>query len=1010
MDTVEARDRAPSPPTAYDGFISYSHAADDLLAPRLQAGLQKFAKPWWKRRAVRIFRDESSLSANPHLWSSITGALDASEWFIPLLSPEAARSEWVNREIEYWLEHRDATKVVPVITEGDFAWSGTDIDPASTAAPPALYGAFAEEPRWVDLRFARTEEQLDLSNPQFSAAIADIASTIRGIEKDELASEEVRQHRRTVRTAWGAGIALFVLALLAGGAALYANAQRNEADDQRAAAEASADAEAAAAAEAEAQRAEAEANADLARSRELAASAVGVADRDPELSLLLTMAAFDVAPEGAEFPEGIIALREALAEHNLIARYTVGNDVTDVALSADGSRLVALSASKRGVTMFDTASGEPIWEYVDTATVDQYWQVALSPDESTVIAIVPNWRIVGDFSELGIGEGEQDELPARLVVLSASDGSVIRTVPFEQCDSVSRIGPLFSPDGQFIQLSVGEPCDSGDPANELAVIYDANTFDEIARFAPGGFLPSVAFAGDMSLIAVRADDVPTEVLTWPDLEPVHEFKPAHTVALSPDGSLIAIAAANGGRPGTDFDRRPHLYDTASGDLVDVLSRAEDFHTAGLLFSSDGSQLFLGTGGADLVWDVETGELTNSLNSGATEGLSATADGSLLATARQTGEILLWDLAPAATDRQLTLEAAAPLWINPNEILAGDPVGITVLAMLDDGSEEGVFAQVLTLVDPTTGAVLDQLTVRRSARLADGRFVVLQQSPIDATVGPLSVWDPSQESIEIMAGCVLADDLLSYFEEAACPDGTPFYGDSLTVGQDGSTIAAGAYHPFDTPGLIAFGNEAGLATAGAIDVDEDLTTFWSLTDEWLLSAEAAGGARVIDPSTGDVIAIPAEGEWWRPPGQATADGRSIFLTSQNTPGLVYMFDTQTWQGESWRAHEEAVRGFALSPDGSMLATTGEDDFVKIWSLPDRILLDKIPADFPSDAMWIDDSTMGIALADGARWAVVTLDVDQLLARARDAVTRSFTAEECTLYAIDPCPTLAQIRDR
>ncbi len=28
----------------YDGFISYSHAADDLLAPRLQAGLQRFAK------------------------------------------------------------------------------------------------------------------------------------------------------------------------------------------------------------------------------------------------------------------------------------------------------------------------------------------------------------------------------------------------------------------------------------------------------------------------------------------------------------------------------------------------------------------------------------------------------------------------------------------------------------------------------------------------------------------------------------------------------------------------------------------------------------------------------------------------------------------------------------------------------------------------------------------------------------------------------------------------------
>ena len=62
----------------YDGFISYSHAADDLLAPKLQAGLQRFAKPWWKRRAVRIFRDEASLSANPHLWSSITEAMDGS--------------------------------------------------------------------------------------------------------------------------------------------------------------------------------------------------------------------------------------------------------------------------------------------------------------------------------------------------------------------------------------------------------------------------------------------------------------------------------------------------------------------------------------------------------------------------------------------------------------------------------------------------------------------------------------------------------------------------------------------------------------------------------------------------------------------------------------------------------------------------------------------------------------------------------------------------------------------
>ena len=39
-------ERALARDVTYDGFISYSHAADDLLAPRLQAaGLQRFANP-----------------------------------------------------------------------------------------------------------------------------------------------------------------------------------------------------------------------------------------------------------------------------------------------------------------------------------------------------------------------------------------------------------------------------------------------------------------------------------------------------------------------------------------------------------------------------------------------------------------------------------------------------------------------------------------------------------------------------------------------------------------------------------------------------------------------------------------------------------------------------------------------------------------------------------------------------------------------------------------------------
>jgi len=80
----------------YDGFISYSHAADGQLAPALQKALQRLAKPWFRRRSLEIFRDETGLSVDPHLWGAIVKALDDSEWFVLLTSPLAAQSEWAS--------------------------------------------------------------------------------------------------------------------------------------------------------------------------------------------------------------------------------------------------------------------------------------------------------------------------------------------------------------------------------------------------------------------------------------------------------------------------------------------------------------------------------------------------------------------------------------------------------------------------------------------------------------------------------------------------------------------------------------------------------------------------------------------------------------------------------------------------------------------------------------------------------------------------------------------------
>ena len=78
--------------TGWDAFISYSHAQSDGTAIALQRGLERFARPWRQRRAIRVFRDNTALSTNPALWTAIEQGLGSARQLIVLLSPAAAAS------------------------------------------------------------------------------------------------------------------------------------------------------------------------------------------------------------------------------------------------------------------------------------------------------------------------------------------------------------------------------------------------------------------------------------------------------------------------------------------------------------------------------------------------------------------------------------------------------------------------------------------------------------------------------------------------------------------------------------------------------------------------------------------------------------------------------------------------------------------------------------------------------------------------------------------------------
>src|SRR5688572_14920771 len=209
-------------PRKYRGFISYSHAADDRLAPALQSGLQRFAKPWYRLRAMRVFRDKTGLAVTPELWGSIQKALADSDYFLLLASPQAAQSKWVQQEVGWWLQNRSASHLLIVWTDGELTWDPVAGDfnwTKTTSLPHRLQKIFQNEPNHLDLRFAKTSKDLSLRQPKFLEAIAGLSATLQGRSLDDLIGEDVGHHQKTIRLLRFGVTGLFILTLTAGVAA-----------------------------------------------------------------------------------------------------------------------------------------------------------------------------------------------------------------------------------------------------------------------------------------------------------------------------------------------------------------------------------------------------------------------------------------------------------------------------------------------------------------------------------------------------------------------------------------------------------------------------------------------------------------------------------------------------------------------------------------------------------------------------------------------------------------------
>lgn len=126
----------------YIAFISYRHCPLDIaVAERLQQMLERYRIPRELRRQKKqaglglVFRDREELPLTSDLTADIYEALDHSQFLIVICTPDTPKSDWVSREIAYFIRRHGRERVLTVLADGT----------PEESIPPLLTHVYAED-------------------------------------------------------------------------------------------------------------------------------------------------------------------------------------------------------------------------------------------------------------------------------------------------------------------------------------------------------------------------------------------------------------------------------------------------------------------------------------------------------------------------------------------------------------------------------------------------------------------------------------------------------------------------------------------------------------------------------------------------------------------------------------------------------------------------------------------------------------------------------------------------
>jgi class 3 adenylate cyclase/WD40 repeat protein/energy-coupling factor transporter ATP-binding protein EcfA2 len=846
-------------------------------------------------------------------------------------------------------------------------------------------------------------------------------------ESRQASEREVERQRRMVRrlrVLLAGTAALLVVAVAAGGFAVLqsqrATDEAQRAEQQRLLAQQAAD--------------NATQQQQLARSRELLASALAAVSQDASLAKLLAVEAMRGVSTPSSQATGV--LHRVLAADPIVARYSWPKDrhvdVLSTNLDPSGRLLVAsgdqdgsptnyleVAEATTGKVLWSWSHGDasatsadgvigPAWFSADGTQViaGLYWASDAAPPSGVALGVA--------FWDAHTGRYQKtiDLGPCGARVTAVAKGRLLAWTPEPGPDG--RTGCHWPADGQQRVEAVDLATGAVTRLSDRASIVWGGTLSGDGRFAGFDVIdagPCGTAGCDKTVVVELATGKRVFQIAFEETSNLGHF----ARQLNYDGTLLL-----------SNDRPTQVYRIADGPGAKPI--AQWAGTGGGAAWSGGTAVFDPTGQAVFQtsrdgtlrrWDPMTGAVLDTWSAIGSGRISVSADGRT---------VLVSD--PLTT-------TAAVLDVGARGDLGGvvSCRSFTTGGSLKVSGDLAVFGEIC----PDGSIVVQVVDLQRRAILAswpgwftqdvvvspDGRFFVSQESKDGVEETGLAVadlrtgapvvelqgmcrYDSSSPPFDQQPGCVAYPKTpfpyqIGYMSTRWSPDGT------MIASVDANT---GAVIVWDArTGAVRFlGDRPSDRGAVAVMFTPDskgLVVSWTTGVVETLSTETwkPVTTATLDPSVFGVDSLGLLG--------FTPDGSTILAVGgfggDGDATLIWL-DAATLKVTKTvaHAHQGSPKSMALSPDGSLMATGASDGILRIWDTKTGELRQQM--DFKAEVQglaFIDDRHLAVT-PQGGDLLIMTIDPAELANVLRASLTRTFTATECTTYAIDPCPTLEQMR--